>query len=284
MKNRTGGREAGQEGRSGERRGSSRLGATRARPQPRVPRARPRPRLRAHDDGRPQVRVVRAGRGRALRIDGTLASFYAPGHALVGPVWDALAAPLVWLAPARRRSVLLLGLGGGSVARVARALAPGARIVGVERSAEVVRAARRHFDLDALGVEVVLADARVYLERTRARFDLVIEDIFVGQGRRVGKPEWLPRPGFGLAARRLAAGGVLTSNALDEAPVSLRAMGELFPARVDIAVDGWDNRILVAGPARLSGAGLRAALARDPLLAPTLARLSLRTLPRCGAS
>jgi spermidine synthase len=234
-------------------------------------------------DGRPQVRVVRAGRGRALRIDGTFASFYAPGRALVGPVWDALAAPLTWLGPSRRRSVLILGLGGGSAARVVRALAPGARIVGVEMNAEVVRLARRHFDLDALRVEVVLADAHAYLERARGRFDLVIEDIFVGQGRRVCKPAWLPRPGLGLAARRVAAGGILTSNALDEAPASLRELGALFPARIDIAVDGWDNRILVAGPARLSGAGLRAALTRDPLLAPTLARLSLRTLRR-GAS
>jgi hypothetical protein len=147
----------------------------------------------------------------------------------------------------------------------------------------VVRAARRHFDLDALGVEVVLADAHAYLERARGRFDLVIEDVFVGRGRRVGKPGWLPRPGLALAARRVAAGGVLTSNALDEAPLSLRALGALFPARVDMEVLGWDNRILVAGPACLSGAGLRAALARNPLLAPTLARLSLRTLRPCGA-
>jgi spermidine synthase len=56
--------------------------------------------------------------------------------------------------------VLVLGLGAGSAARLVRALAPRARIVGGERSAEVLRAARRHFGLDALGVEVVHADAR----------------------------------------------------------------------------------------------------------------------------
>ena len=52
--------------------------------------------------------------------------------------------------PARRRRVLILGLGGGSVARVVRALAPRAKIVGVEMNGAVLRAARRHLDLDAL--------------------------------------------------------------------------------------------------------------------------------------
>src|SRR5512134_2559785 len=125
-----------------------------------------------------RIEVRRGRRGRELRIDGTFASRYAPGSALAGPVWDALAAPLAWLAPARRRSVLLLGLGGGSAARVIRALAPRARIVGVEIDPAVVSAARRWFDLDALGVEVVTGDAARFLRATRARFDAVLEDVF----------------------------------------------------------------------------------------------------------
>ena len=95
---------------------------------------------------RVEVKVGR--RGRALRINGTFASWYEPGRASTGSVWDALAAPLLLLPPARRRSVLILGLGGGSAARVVRALAPRAEIVGVEFDADVVRAAREHFDLE----------------------------------------------------------------------------------------------------------------------------------------
>ena len=191
---------------------------------------------------------VKTGRaGRALRIDGTFASLYRPGRALTGPVWNALAAPLAWLPASRRNAVLILGLGGGSAARIARALAPRARIVGVEKSREVVRAARRHLGMDALGVEVVVADALAYLEKARGRFDCVIEDVFVGRGRRVHKPDWLPEPGLRLAARRVAPGGLLTSNQLDEFPESAATLGELFPSRVAIAIDDWDNRILVAG-------------------------------------
>src|SRR5262245_44088647 len=226
----------------------------------------------------PRIRIARGRGGRVLRIDGTFASSYTPGATLAGPVWDALAASLAWLPPGRRRSVLVLGLGGGSAARVVRALAPGARIVGVERSAEVVRAARRHLGLDRLGVEVVVADARTYLERARARFDLVLEDVFVGSGRAVHKPEWLPLPGLALARRRVARGGLLVTNALDDAPASARALAGLFPARVRIAIEEWDNRILVGGPPGLDAPGLRAAIADDRLLAPTLRRLALRTV------
>src|SRR5262245_29248807 len=226
----------------------------------------------------PRIRIARGRGGRVLRIDGTFASSYTPGATLAGPVWDALAASLAWLPPGRRRSVLVLGLGGGSVARVVRALAPRARIVGVEQSAEVVRTARRHLGLGRLGVEVVVADARAFLERARGRFDLVLEDVFVGRGRGVRKPGWLPLPGLALAARRVAKGGILATNALDEAPASARALARLFPARVRIGIEGWDNAVLVAGPSGLDAASLRAALAADPLLAPTLRRLALRTL------
>jgi len=222
---------------------------------------------------------VKTGRaGHQLRIDGTFASCYRPGSVLAGPVWDALVAPLAWLPASRRNRVLILGLGGGSAARAARALAPRARIVGVEMDAGVVRAARRHLGLGELGVEVVVADAEAYLARARGRFDLVIEDVFVGSGRRVRKPDWLPEPGLELAARRVAPGGILATNSLDDFAESAAALARLFPARVAIAIDGWDNRILVAGSRALSARRLRAALAADPLLAPTLARLALRTL------
>ena len=228
------------------------------------------------------VRVRRGRRGRALHIDGTFASWYAPGTARTGSVWDALAAPLLLLPAARRRSVLVLGLGGGSVARLARALAPRARIVGVERGADVLRAARRFFDLDALDLEIVHADALRYLAWTRRRFDVILEDVFVGTGRAVHKPDWLPDPGLARAARHLRPDGLLVSNAIDEAPDVARCLGGLFPGLLRIEVAGYDNRVLVGGPRSIRAGALRAAVARNPLLSATLPRLSFRTLVPAG--
>jgi SAM-dependent methyltransferase len=228
---------------------------------------------RRRGDARVEVREGRGGR--ALRVDGTFASWYVPGRLLTRSVWDALVAPLCWLPPARRRAVLVLGLGAGSAARLVRALAPRARIVGVERSASVLRAARRHFDLDALGVEVVHADARDYLARSRAHFDAVIDDLFVGGARSVRKPDWMLEQGLAAAARLLERGGLLVANSIDEAPAVGRALGG-FPARVELRIAGWSNRVWAGGPAGLEARTLRSAVAGSPLLAPALAWISFR--------
>jgi len=222
---------------------------------------------------------VRLGRkGRALRINGTFASWYQPGRTQTGSVWDALAAPLLLLPPARRRSVLILGLGGGSAARIVRALAPRAEIVGVEFDPEVVRAAREHFDLDEIGVRVVEDDARNYLGGTRRRFDAVLEDVFVGSARSVRKPPWLPVPGLARAARLVRRGGLLVSNTIDETTAVAAEMRRLYPATLGVAIEGFENRIVVGGPSVISGRLLRAAVANDRVLSPTLPQLRFRRL------
>ncbi len=218
-------------------------------------------------------------RGRALRINGTFASWYRPGSAITGSVWDALAAPLLLLPPKPRSRVLILGLGGGSAARVVRALAPRARITGVEFDSEVLRAARRWFDLDSLGLEVVAGDAQRYLQRTRKRFDLIVEDIFVGSGRAVKKPDWLPFPGLGVATRRLRSGGLLASNVIDEAPEVAREMRRLFASTLRISVADYDNQVIVGGGSTLSGRALRSEVARSPILGSSAHSLSFRIDP-----
>jgi spermidine synthase len=226
---------------------------------------------------RPRVRIDESAGSRSLVVDETFASFYRPGEVATRCVWDAIAAPILWLAPRRRRRILILGLGGGSVARLVRALAPEAEIVGVELDREVVRLARAHLDLDEIGMRIEIADALRWLESDRTRYDAIFEDVFVGAGDDVHKPAWLPEPGHRLAAARLASGGVLVSNTLDEHLRVARAMRELRPALVSIETVDYDNRVLVAGAVGLAGRALRARVAADPILAASLPLLSFRT-------
>src|SRR6185503_4045838 len=111
----------------------------------------------------------------------------------------------------------------------------------------------------------------------RAHFDLVIEDVFVGKGRWVRKPEWLPVPGLAGAARLVRPGGLLVSNAIGETAEVARAMRALYPASVRIGIEGYHNTVVVGGPTSLSALGMRAAAAAHPLLRETLPRLSFRT-------
>ncbi len=228
---------------------------------------------------RSRVRVRDAGGdGLRLEIDGTFASLWRPGTAATGSVWDALVAPLLLLPAAQRRRVLILGLGGGSAARLVRALAPRAEIVGVELDRAVLEAARRHFGLDALGVEVRCEDAFRVLTRERRRFDLIIEDCFIGRGEAERKPDWLPRPGLLLAARRLAAGGILVVNTIDETAAVGRVLTELLPHRLELRIADYENRVLAASTRPLAARTLRAAVARDAILgSAAAARLGFRT-------
>jgi spermidine synthase len=228
---------------------------------------------------RSRIRVRRvAGGARQLEIDGTFASLWRPGTAATGSVWDALVAPLLAFPPARRRRVLILGLGGGSAARLVRALAPDAAIVGVELDRTVIDAAREHFALDALDIEVRCEDAFRVLSSERRRFDLIIEDCFVGRGDAERKPDWLPQPGLALAARRLAPGGILVVNTIDETEAVERALAALLPHRLELRIEAYENRVLAASDRPLTARSLRAAILRDPVLggAPA-ARVRLRT-------
>jgi spermidine synthase len=222
----------------------------------------------------PRVEVRRTTRGLELRLDGTLASSHLDGGAGTGPVWDALALPVLALA-GRRPSILVVGLGGGSVAKVLRALAPEARIAGIEVDRAVVQAARDHLGLDRLGVEVIVADALAALRAERRRFDLVVEDVFVGSTRTVRKPEGFPEPFLSLARRRLAPGGLLASNTIHEGPQVAGALRAHFPSLLAIHVRGFWNRILVAGDG-LEAAALRRASAQAPAVAASLRHLSFR--------
>ena len=224
-----------------------------------------------------RVEVRESRHGRELIVDGTFASFYEPGSAVTGSVWDAIAAPVLALPPERRRAFLLLGLGGGSAARILRAIAPRARIVGVEIDRAVIREARRWFDLDALGVEIIEDDALRVLERERRRFDAIFDDVFIGRGDAVHKPAWIPDPAHGLARKRLREGGLLVANTIDESEFVLASHVAHFERVVQIEIDEYDNRILAGGPAPLSARALRRAIAADPILAPSLPVLSLRT-------
>jgi len=226
---------------------------------------------------RPRLEVRRVRGGLELRIDGTQASVHRPGRALTDVVWWALACPILLLPRHEPRHVLLLGLAAGSVARALRALDPDAEIVGVELNPEVLRLARRHFDLDHLRVELVVGDAREYLRRERRRFDLIVEDLFVGPSRSVRKPDWVRGEGYRLIRPRLRPGGYVVSNTIHETPSVVRAMHACGGRVVSLGVRGHWNEVVVWGQDLPSPRAIRDALAARPETSRILDRLAVRS-------
>ena len=112
----------------------------------------------------------------------------------------------------------------------------------------------------------------------RGRFDLIVEDVFVGSGRGVHKPDWLAGAALArLRATRLAPGGLLVSNSLDEAPAVARAFARLFPAACASPMRDYDNRVLVGreralhAPPRCAGRWCASRCSRPALRAPARA-------------
>ncbi|HSJ99508.1 MAG TPA: spermidine synthase-like protein [Myxococcota bacterium] len=110
----------------------------------------------------------------------------------------------------RPGSILMLGMGGGSIAKFCHRHLPGARIVVVESEPRVV-GFRDQFAVppDDERFQVVLADGAEYLRRTPERFDAIVIDAF----DRDGFAPTICTPEFYLEARdSLAPGGVMVSN------------------------------------------------------------------------
>jgi spermidine synthase len=242
---------------------------------------------------RPRVRVQSSAHGHELIVDETFASFHRTDGPATHCVWDAIAAPALALGARRPPHVLVLGFGGGSAARIVRALHPEARIEGVEIDADVVAAARTHFGVDALDVTLHVEDALAFLERARVEspggYDLILEDVFIGRGDAVHKPDWIPHPAHDLVRRCLRPRGILVSNTIDEAATVQSALCQAFPGVLRIDVEDYDNRILVASRAPLSARDLRGRIAASPVLRDSLSVLRLRTVqspssPDAGSS
>lgn len=126
----------------------------------------------------------------------------------------------IWKKPLRRiashvsriTNVLVLGLGGGTVARLIKDYWPEAKIVGVEIDPAIIKIGKKYFGLDRIsGLKIVNADAFDYINRTKQKFDLIIIDLYLGHQL----PKKAESQDFWQSLKkRLTAKGVIIFNCL----------------------------------------------------------------------
>lgn len=109
------------------------------------------------------------------------------------------------------RRVLMIGLGGGSMARFLHQAYPRTQVVALDVSPEVVAAARRHFDFppDDVRLSVVLEDGADWVPAHPASADVILLDAFI-DGRQV--PELCTESFYAGARAALTEPGVLVQN------------------------------------------------------------------------
>jgi spermidine synthase len=123
------------------------------------------------------------------------------------------------------RYVLDLGSGGGGFVRHLRALSPAPVVTAVENDGDMLDLARRHFDLAPQQL-VHVGDAMDFLGRDRARYDLILCDLF---SDRISPAAFGDPPFFASLQRRLNPGAAIAVNTL---PASLDELARIVEAAV----------------------------------------------------
>jgi spermidine synthase len=148
------------------------------------------------------------------------------------PYTQTFAAALLY--PEKVRRILMVGLGAGSVSTYLARAMPDVAIDVVELDPGVIAAGRKYFGLlETDRVRFIESDGRVYLNRNKGLYDLILLDAF----REQGVPfHLLTREFYSLVKERLAPGGVVASNVEDDTKLhaaTIATFGAVFPT-VDV--------------------------------------------------
>jgi spermidine synthase len=150
------------------------------------------------------------------------------------------------------KSILVIGLGGGTLPRALKQLLPQARIDVVEIDPAVVSVARRYFDFrDGGTVSVAEMDGRVFVRRARRegrRYELIMLDAFDHEYI----PEHLLTQEFLTEVKDLLApGGVLAANTFSSSRLydhESSTYAAVFPQFFNLK---RENRVIIASNAPL---------------------------------
>lgn len=187
-----------------------------------------------------------------FRVEGAIHAWHHRKKFLTGLAWDMIAAGAL-LGKEKPRSVLMLGLAGGTAFRILRHLLPEVRLAAVDIDAEIVTLAREHMFLDETGIEVHIADAYPWLETNRETFDVVIDDIYLAGKTDVFRPQTWDAAIVAKLSAAVAPGGVLAVNLVTgEGHRTMqshtrRVLMENFPQVRTVRSPFAMNEVLVAG-------------------------------------
>lgn len=75
---------------------------------------------------------------------------------------------------------LILGVGGGTVAKYLRLYWKNVEIIGVDIDPAMVDLGKKYLGLDVIGIDLKISDAYEYLMKENSKFDLIIVDLYQG--------------------------------------------------------------------------------------------------------
>ncbi|HUC48115.1 MAG TPA: fused MFS/spermidine synthase [Xanthobacteraceae bacterium] len=148
--------------------------------------------------------------------------------------------------PAATKRILMVGLGAGSISTYLGRAMPDAQIDVVELDPGVIAAGKKYFGLrENDKVRFIESDGRVYLNRHKGQYDLILLDAF----RELGIPfHMLTKEFYDLVKDHLAPGGAVASNVAANTKLyvsTLVTLRAVFPT-VDVYPDWADAKFAQA--------------------------------------
>lgn len=219
-----------------------------------------------------EVEVRDTGGLVTFEIAGAAHAEWHPHRRVTRQAWDALAGAALLHPAGEAPSILMLGLGGGTGARILRTLLPGASVTAVEIDGGMIALGRRYMRLDELDIEVHEDDAFRFLRETKRRFDVVIDDIYLSGADDAIRPSVMDDRMVRSLKRVLRPGGLAAIN-LITGPGHRRvqsaaraAMLKAFPQVLSIRPQDSLNETLAGSRRLLPATVLREAAERFPHL------------------
>ena len=142
--------------------------------------------------------------------------------------------PVALAYPQETKRILMIGLGAGSISTYLGRAMPDAQIDVVELDPGVIAAGKKYFGLrETDKLRFIESDGRVYLNRHKDAYDLILLDAF----RELGVPfHMLTREFYALVKKHLAPGGAVASNVVANTKLylsTLVTLNAVFPT-VDV--------------------------------------------------
>lgn len=180
-----------------------------------------------------KIQVVKTLEGIRIVVGGVSQSGW-----LVRKVWDAALKKVHNDRPDIER-ILVLGLGGGSVARLIKRYWPGSEIIGIDIDPDMVELGKKYLGLGGVSnLKVFIEDATGWVDKNKGKsFDLVLVDLYKGA---VIPKEFVQDSFLKKVVTLVKSGGVGAFNHLyscmekEEAEDLGRKLRKIFPVLISV--------------------------------------------------
>lgn len=200
-----------------------------------------------------KVTVWKSQLATEFRVAGAIHASFHRKRFLTGLAWDLIAASALLRPRGEPKSILMLGVAGGTALRTLRHLLPDVSLTGIDLDGELIDLAREEMALGETGADIVIADAYTWMANNRRTFDVILDDLYLAGDEDVFRAGSCDGQWLDLLKKSLAPGGILAVNLVIGAghrkkqTATRNDLMERFPSVRTLRTEESMNEILVAG-------------------------------------